>query len=173
MGRCWKEAIMLPIIVLASTNDHSISTLNASAHDAPWSNVRQQPPQLWHADQRVQAARRGRAQRNIKWIEKRCRIPEGKDVGKPVRLRDFQKKIIRKIYNNPHGRRRAITASALMDGSTEAGPTRSHSSGHCYLTAARVRSTFHIPRVVNVTASSFDETGRYAAQCSSGAVRIC
>jgi hypothetical protein len=28
-------------------------------------------------------------------------------------------------------------------------------------------------RVVNVTASSFDETGRYAAQCSSGAVRIC
>ena len=52
-------------------------------------------------------------------------------------------------------------------------PTRSHSSGHCYLTAARVRSTFHIPRVVNVTASSFDETGRYAAQCSSGAVRIC
>src|SRR5258707_11868521 len=27
MGRCWKEAIMLPIIVLASTNDHSIRPL--------------------------------------------------------------------------------------------------------------------------------------------------
>jgi hypothetical protein len=31
------------------------------------------------------------------------------------------------------------------------------------LTAARVRSTFHIPRVVNVTARTFDETDRYAA----------
>jgi hypothetical protein len=40
---------------------------------------------------------------------------------------------------------------------------RSHSPGHRYLTAARVRSTFHIPRVVNVTARTFDETGRYAA----------
>ena len=32
------------------------------------------------------------------------------------------------------------TASAFMDWSMEAGPPRSH-SGHCYLTAARVRST--------------------------------
>src|SRR5258705_285869 len=61
MGRRWKEAIMLPIIVLASTNDHSISTLNASSHHAPWRNVRQQPPQLWHPDHQVQAARRWRA----------------------------------------------------------------------------------------------------------------
>jgi hypothetical protein len=36
------------------------------------------------------------------------------------------------------------TASALMDASTEAGPARSHSSGQCYLTAARVRSICHI-----------------------------
>src|SRR5258708_16168931 len=27
MGRCWKEAIMLPTIVLASTNDHSVRPL--------------------------------------------------------------------------------------------------------------------------------------------------
>jgi hypothetical protein len=43
------------------------------------------------------------------------------------------------------------------------GANRSHSPGHRYLTAARVQSTFHIPRVVNVTARTFDETGRYAA----------
>jgi hypothetical protein len=41
--------------------------------------------------------------------------------------------------------------------------TRSHSPGHRYLTAARVRSTFPIPRVINVIARTFDETGRYAA----------
>ena len=32
---------------------------------------------------------------------------------------------------------------------------------------------FHIPRIINVAARSFDETGRYAAQCPSGAVSIC
>jgi hypothetical protein len=41
-----------------------------------------------------------KAERNIRWIEKHCRIPEGKDVGKPVRLRDFQKKIIKRIATN-------------------------------------------------------------------------
>src|SRR6266568_4682125 len=49
-----------------------------------------------------------RAERNIRWIEKHCRIPEGRDVGKPVKLRPFQKKILFKIYDNPHGTRRAI-----------------------------------------------------------------
>jgi phage terminase large subunit-like protein len=42
-----------------------------------------------------------RAERNIKWIEANCYIPDGKDVGKPVRLRDWQKKEIRKIYTTP------------------------------------------------------------------------
>src|SRR5467141_3437032 len=57
--------------------------------------------------------------------------------------------------------------------SRKPGRTCSLRSGHCYLTAARVRGTFHILRVVNVTARSFDETCRYAAHCSSGAVGIC
>lgn len=39
-----------------------------------------------------------RAERNIRWIEDNCYIPEGKHVGKPVRLSEFQKKIIRGIY---------------------------------------------------------------------------
>jgi hypothetical protein len=40
-----------------------------------------------------------RAETNIKWIEDHCRIPEGRDVGKPVKLRSFQKKILFKIYD--------------------------------------------------------------------------
>lgn len=44
----------------------------------------------------------------IAWIEKHCYIPEGRFVGKPVRLEEWQKAEIRKIYDNPHGTRRAI-----------------------------------------------------------------
>lgn len=51
-----------------------------------------------------------RAGRNIAWIEEYCRIPEGRDVGKPVRLREWQKDEIRKIYDNPAGTRRAIVS---------------------------------------------------------------
>jgi phage terminase large subunit-like protein len=49
-----------------------------------------------------------RAEENIEWIETHCRIPEGRDVGKPVVLRPFQKRFIKKIYDNPAGTRRAI-----------------------------------------------------------------
>jgi len=57
-------------------------------------------------------------ERNIKWIEKHCRIPEGKDVGKEVKLLDFQKRIILKIYDNPHGTRRAIISMGRINGKT-------------------------------------------------------
>lgn len=43
----------------------------------------------------------GRADRNIAWIEQHCFIPEGKLVGKPVRLTDQQKAWIREIYDSP------------------------------------------------------------------------
>lgn len=59
-----------------------------------------------------------RAERNIRWIEKHCRIPEGKDVGKPVRLRPFQKKILFKIYDNPYGTRRAIVSVGRKNAKT-------------------------------------------------------
>src|SRR5262245_50280138 len=49
-----------------------------------------------------------RGQRVINWIEEYCFIPEGKDVTKPVKLREWQKREIRKIYDNPEGTRRAI-----------------------------------------------------------------
>ncbi len=42
-----------------------------------------------------------RGQRNIDWIQNNCYIPDGKDVGKPVVLRDWQQDIIRGIYDSP------------------------------------------------------------------------
>jgi phage terminase large subunit-like protein len=53
-----------------------------------------------------------RGNRNIKFIETYCRIPEGPDIGKPVKLRPWQKREIRKIYDNPSGTRRAIISWA-------------------------------------------------------------
>lgn len=59
-----------------------------------------------------------RAGRNIAWIEQYCRVPEGRDVGKPVRLREWQKREIRKIYDNPHGTRRAIVSFGRKNAKT-------------------------------------------------------
>lgn len=42
-----------------------------------------------------------RGMRNIRWIESMCRIPDGKLVGRPVRLTVAQKKWIRAIYDTP------------------------------------------------------------------------
>ena len=59
-----------------------------------------------------------RAERNIRWLETHCRIPEGRDVGKPVRLREWQKAELRKIYDNPDGTRRAILSFGRKNGKT-------------------------------------------------------
>lgn len=59
-----------------------------------------------------------RADRNIAWIEEHCRIPEGRDVGKPVKLRDWQKTEIRRIYDNPSGTRRAILSFGRKNAKT-------------------------------------------------------
>lgn len=59
-----------------------------------------------------------RGERNIRWIETHCRIPEGRDVGKSVRLRDFQKRNIIKIYDNPKGTRRAIISFGRKNAKT-------------------------------------------------------
>lgn len=42
-----------------------------------------------------------RGERNAAWIETYCRVPEGKDRGKPVRLRDWQVDELRKLYDSP------------------------------------------------------------------------
>lgn len=53
---------------------------------------------------------------NIQWIETHCRIPEGKFVGQPVRLRPWQRKIIRGIYDSPT--RRAIISFGRKNAKT-------------------------------------------------------
>lgn len=57
-----------------------------------------------------------RANRNIRWIEQHCRIPEGKGVGQPVKLRHWQRRIIRGIYDTPT--RRAIISFGRKNGKT-------------------------------------------------------
>jgi len=64
------------------------------------------------------ARKQSRGDRNIRWIETNCRVPEGRDVGKPVRLREWQRAEIRRIYDNPHGTRRAIVSFGRKNGKT-------------------------------------------------------
>ncbi|KKL87230.1 hypothetical protein LCGC14_1936800 [marine sediment metagenome] len=59
-----------------------------------------------------------RGNRNIKWIEDYCHIPEGRDVGKRVRLRVWQKREIRRIYDNPARTRTAILSFARKNAKT-------------------------------------------------------
>lgn len=59
-----------------------------------------------------------RGERNCQWINDYCRIPEGRDVGKPVKLRDWQRREICRIYDNPHGTRRAILSFGRKNGKT-------------------------------------------------------
>jgi phage terminase large subunit-like protein len=58
------------------------------------------------------------AQRCIDWIQDHCCIPEGRDVGKLVKLRDWQQDEIRRIYDNPHGTRRAILSFGRKNAKT-------------------------------------------------------
>lgn len=59
-----------------------------------------------------------RAERNIRWIEEYLRVPEGKNVGKPLKLARFMKDDLRAIYDNPHGTRRAIISRARKNAKT-------------------------------------------------------
>lgn len=68
-----------------------------------------------------------RSTRIIEWIEGTgkqpgafggLRIPEGRDVGKRVRLRKWQRNDIKKVYDNPHGTRRAIISYGRKNSKT-------------------------------------------------------
>lgn len=59
-----------------------------------------------------------RVARNIRWIERYCRIPEGRDIGKPVKLRAWQREWIKSIYGNPHGTRLAIISVGRKNAKT-------------------------------------------------------
>lgn len=59
-----------------------------------------------------------RSTRIIRWIEANCRVPDGADVGEPLRLRPWQKREIRRFYDNPGGVRRAILSVGRKNGKT-------------------------------------------------------
>jgi phage terminase large subunit-like protein len=58
--------------------------------------------------------RRSLADNYIAWIEAHCITPEGRNVGKPIVLREWQREIIRGIYDSPT--RRAIISFARKSG---------------------------------------------------------
>ena len=64
----------------------------------------------------ARSRRVARGTRNVEWIENFCRIPEGKFVGQPVKLRPWQKKIIKGIYDTPT--RRAIISFGRKNAKT-------------------------------------------------------
>jgi phage terminase large subunit-like protein len=57
-----------------------------------------------------------RGEQAITWLEAHCRVPEGKMVGQPVKLRPWQRDIIRGIYDTPT--RRAIISFGRKNGKT-------------------------------------------------------
>lgn len=59
-----------------------------------------------------------RAGRVIAFIEKYCVTPEGKHIGKPIKLEPFQKKFLTDIYSNPRGTHTAILSIARKNGKT-------------------------------------------------------
>lgn len=59
-----------------------------------------------------------RAERNIAWIERYCRVPEGRLVGRNVHLRDWQRAELVQIYDNPAGTRRALLSFGRKNGKT-------------------------------------------------------
>jgi phage terminase large subunit-like protein len=59
-----------------------------------------------------------RGARNIRWIEAHCLVPEGRLIGQPVKLRAWQRREIRRIYDNPAGTRRAILSFGRKNGKT-------------------------------------------------------
>lgn len=57
-----------------------------------------------------------RARRNARWIERYCRVPEGRLVGQSVKLRKWQKDLLTDIYGSPT--RRAIISFGRKNGKT-------------------------------------------------------
>lgn len=59
-----------------------------------------------------------RGEKVIAFIETFCRVPEGKHVGRPIKLEPFQREFLLAVYDNPHGTRRAILSIARKNGKT-------------------------------------------------------
>jgi len=61
---------------------------------------------------------RWRSRRNIRWCEKHLKIPEGRDVGRDLRMADFMRRDFEEIYDNPAGTRRAIISRGRKNAKT-------------------------------------------------------
>lgn len=59
-----------------------------------------------------------RGERVIAFIERYCMVPEGRHVGKPLRLLAFQKRFILDTYDNPAGTSRAYLSIGRKNGKT-------------------------------------------------------
>ena len=59
-----------------------------------------------------------RGEKVIAFIERYCKVPEGKLVGQPLVLEPFQKRFILDVYDNPATTRRAILSMARKGGKT-------------------------------------------------------
>ncbi|MCK2183516.1 terminase large subunit [Halomonas getboli] len=59
-----------------------------------------------------------RGERVIQFIERYCRVPEGKLVGQPIQLAKFQKRFILDVYDNPHGTTDGYLSIARKNGKT-------------------------------------------------------
>lgn len=57
-----------------------------------------------------------RGEKVIAFVHRYCRVPDGKLVGQPIQLDEFQKRFIREVYDNPRGTRRGILSIARKNG---------------------------------------------------------
>ena len=61
---------------------------------------------------------RTRGERACDWIESYCRVPDGKDTNKPLKLAQFMRDDLIAIYDNPHGTRRAMLSRGRKNAKT-------------------------------------------------------
>lgn len=59
-----------------------------------------------------------RAEKNMRFVEKHCRVPEGDLVGQPIRLADFQEAFYYAVYDNKEITRTAILSMARKNSKT-------------------------------------------------------
>jgi len=59
-----------------------------------------------------------RAERNMAFVERYCKVPEGALVGQNIQLADFQERFFYAVYDNPHGTRRAYLSIARKNSKT-------------------------------------------------------
>jgi phage terminase large subunit-like protein len=64
------------------------------------------------------ASKLTRAERNMRFVETYCKVPEGDLVGQPVVLANFQEKFFRDVYDNPHGTSNAYLSMARKNAKT-------------------------------------------------------